>query len=545
MNKRKLAKLAITLMALVPILYAISIAQVRINAIKKRDKLTDTNIIKNAPPVVAFVTIALGSFRGLFADILWLRSASLQEKGQYYEMVQLASWITKLQPRFTGATAYLAWNMAYNISVTCSSFEDRWRWVRKGIELIRDEALQYNPSDPILYKELGWIYQHKIGNIMDDANLYYKNRMAVDIMNIVGKTDVDWNALANAPKTEKQVAELVHLDKAFWKAMRTRDPDFRTKYKNLKEIERDFRLFGDVPEKVKKALHQDQKRIKLLDTYFRAKWFREKYKMDPAMIVELNKKYGKLDWRLPEAHAIYWASMGIKNDIHDKVNIDCDRMISQSLKDAFMGGKLMMADPDNPATFMTVPNLDIADAAVKSFRTAFKRQKSKSFKDAMRNFLKDVIVMMYTYGKYSQANKFLKMLRKEEPNNKKYKTTVDKFVIREWKEDVRDATTKQAMDIIGGLVYSAYYMYACGSEDEADGHLRLAEGVYNVYKSEHADTWKRVGLPSFDDIKKKMAKLCKNNLMYLKRYASRLRNTTAEKPTDTKTAEKDETTNPR
>jgi hypothetical protein len=534
MNFNAIKKQILALLLAIPLLYAISLTQVRINAIKKRDKLTDTNIIKNAPPIVAFVTIALGSFRGLFADILWLRSASLQEKGQYYEMVQLASWITKLQPRFTGATAYLAWNMAYNISVTCSSFEDRWRWVRKGIELIRDEALQYNPSDPVLYKELGWIYQHKIGNIMDDANLFYKNRMAVDIMNIVGKTDIDWQALANAPKNEKEIEELANLDKTFWKALKTRDPDFRTKYKNMSEIERDFKLFGGVPEKVKMALKGDQKRIKKLDNYFRSKWFKEKYKMDPAMIVDLNKKYGKLDWRLPEAHAIYWANMGIKNDIDDKVNIDCDRMISQSLKDAFMGGKLMMADPDNTATFMTIPNLALADAAVDNFKQAFKRQKSKSFNDAMRNFLKDVIVMMYTYGKYSQANKFLKMLRKEEPGNKKLKTTLDRFVIREWKEDVRDATTKQAMNVIGGLVYSAYYMYACGSEDEADGHIRLAEGVYNVYKKDHADTWKRVGLPPFEDIKKKMAALCRQNLMYLKQASARQPQSKNDKESQTK-----------
>ena len=136
--------------------------------------------------------------------------------------------------------------------------------------------------------------------------------------------------------------------------------------------------------------------------------------------------------------------------------------------------------------------------------------------------------MMYTYGKYSKANKYLKMLRKEDPHNKKYKLKLDRFVMTEWKEDVRDATTKQAMDIIGGLVYSAYYMYACGSEEEADGHLKLAEGVYNVYKSEHLDTWKRVGLPPFEDIKKRMANSCRKNLMTLKEYSSRLSKTAEE-----------------
>ena len=79
-------------------------------------KLRFTGEIKNAPPMVAFTTVALGSFRGLVADLLWLRSNSLQQKGNYFEMVQLARWIVDLQPSFSGATAYLAWNMSYNIS---------------------------------------------------------------------------------------------------------------------------------------------------------------------------------------------------------------------------------------------------------------------------------------------------------------------------------------------------------------------------------------------------------------------------------------------
>ena len=55
-------------------------------------KLRFTGEIKNAPPMVAFTTVALGSFRGLVADLLWLRSNSLQQKGNYFEMVQLARW---------------------------------------------------------------------------------------------------------------------------------------------------------------------------------------------------------------------------------------------------------------------------------------------------------------------------------------------------------------------------------------------------------------------------------------------------------------------
>ena len=161
------------------LLFGLSRIENRLEGQIKTHHLRFTGQIENAPPLVAFTTVALGSFRGLIADLLWLRAGALQEKGNYYEMAQLARWLTDLQPTFSGATAYLAWNMAYNISVTCSDFADRWRWVNEGIRLIRDRALIYNPEDPVLYKDLAWIFQHKMGNYMDDANQYYKVQQIV------------------------------------------------------------------------------------------------------------------------------------------------------------------------------------------------------------------------------------------------------------------------------------------------------------------------------------------------------------------------------
>ena len=531
MRNGQLRKYILTLAVSILLIAGISFIQGKINEIKVREKLTNTEIIKNAPPVVAFVTVVLGSFRGLLADILWLRAASLQDKGQYFEMVQLASWITKLQPKFTGATAYLAWNMAYNISVTCSSFEDRWRWVRRGLELIRDEALVYNPGDPVLYKELAWIYQHKIGNMMDDAHQFYKNRMAVDMMEVLGKSETDWEALAAAPENAEQLEKLLKLDRNFWKDFISTKKKPLTKYRNMRELEKDFRLFGELPEDVKKALKYNKENMKLFDNFLRAKWLREKYKIDPANVLAINKEYGPLDWRLPEAHALYWAKQGIKNDVSGEVNTQCDRMITQSLKDAFMGGRLIMADPDNPETFLSIPNLQLADSALKSFRDAYKRQNSSSFNDGMRNFLSDIIVMMYTFGKYKKAEKYLKILQKEEPNNLALRLGLDHYVMREWKEDARDATVKQAKAIIGSRLYSAYYFTACGETDAADSNIKLAEGIYNIYKKEHAVSWKRVGF-SFIKLREKMKDMVKERLLQLKEYSERKRMLMQPQPDD-------------
>src|SRR5216117_1993964 len=71
----------------------------------------------NAPPVLAFTTVALGGFRGLIANALWIRAIELQEQDKYFEKVQLADWITKLQPHFVTVWTHQAWDMAYNISI--------------------------------------------------------------------------------------------------------------------------------------------------------------------------------------------------------------------------------------------------------------------------------------------------------------------------------------------------------------------------------------------------------------------------------------------
>ena len=62
----------------------------------------------------------------------------------------------------------LAWNMAYNISVKCKDFKDRWKWVERGIAL-RHKGLEYNPADPKIYQALSWTLRHKIGQNLDDA----------------------------------------------------------------------------------------------------------------------------------------------------------------------------------------------------------------------------------------------------------------------------------------------------------------------------------------------------------------------------------------
>src|SRR5512137_2362178 len=148
--------------------------------------LTRRAPLENAPPVLAFTTVALGGFRGLISNALWIRANDLQDQDKFFEMAQLADWITKLEPHFVHVWLNQAWNMAYNISIKFTDFSDRWRWVQRGIELLRDDGLRYNPREALMYRELAWFFQHKMGQNLDDAHNYYKAEWAKEMTALFG-----------------------------------------------------------------------------------------------------------------------------------------------------------------------------------------------------------------------------------------------------------------------------------------------------------------------------------------------------------------------
>src|SRR4249919_1150443 len=101
----------------------------RVQRVLNRDReelgLTRVQPLENAPPVLAFTTVALGGFRGLIANALWIRANDLQQEDRFFEQVQLADWISKLEPTFVQVWVVQAWNMAYNISVKFRDPYDR------------------------------------------------------------------------------------------------------------------------------------------------------------------------------------------------------------------------------------------------------------------------------------------------------------------------------------------------------------------------------------------------------------------------------------
>ena len=280
----------ILLLALIGVLL-VGAGSVQQSLNRDRDQLGLTRVqpLENAPPVLAFTTVALGGFRGLISNALWMRASDLQDDDKFFEMAQLADWITKLEPHFVQVWLVQAWNMAYNISVKFKEnspgvYSDRWRWVKAGLELLRDDGLRYNPNETLIYRELAWFFQHKIGQNLDDASVYYKEQWSKEMAKVFAKKKPDLD-------------ELIHPQTA------------------------------------------DQKE--------RARLLRETFKMDPEFMKQVDAEYGPLEWRLPEAHAIYWAAMGLKKAAENPSKIKQDdlitlrRVIYQSMLLSFQRGRLV------------------------------------------------------------------------------------------------------------------------------------------------------------------------------------------------------------
>lgn len=136
------------------------------------------SVMENAPPEYATVIQALGAFRGLITNIAFMRAENYKEMGRYYDAVQLGTWICNLQPRFPSVWEFVSWNMAWNISVTTHTPQERWNWVYNGAKLLRDKGVKFNPRALNLYKQIAWIFNNKMGEMVDDYHITYKANWA-------------------------------------------------------------------------------------------------------------------------------------------------------------------------------------------------------------------------------------------------------------------------------------------------------------------------------------------------------------------------------
>ncbi|NDC62601.1 MAG: hypothetical protein EBZ59_01115 [Planctomycetia bacterium] len=286
------------------------------------------------PPHVALATAALGTFRGLAVDVLWVRADALQTKGEFFEAQTLSQWITALQPRFPRVWGFQAWNLAYNISVCTKVPEERWGWVNRGISLLRDQGIRLNPQDASLPMELAWIFFHKVGGKNDREHWYYKARLAREFREILGDMTggrttaqaIDrFRRIVDAPDTIEAFTDQPMREALALLAEHGEKPD----EKFLRMLGRvilytnstDTNLFvgKSLPTGTNRPLAAALLARRDLATeifdrlvpHLQKRVLVDRYRMDPAFMLAQMEAFGPLDWAHPQAHGIYWSEKAI------------------------------------------------------------------------------------------------------------------------------------------------------------------------------------------------------------------------------------------
>ncbi len=135
---------------------------------------SDLGEIDPASETIRMATLGL---RGIAVSMLWSKANEYKKKEDWTNFRATLEQLAKLQPYFISFWKYQAWNLTYNVSVELDDIRDRFAYVLRGINFLK-EGTKYNRDNPHLLAELGWFIGNKIGRA--DEHIEYRRLFKAD-----------------------------------------------------------------------------------------------------------------------------------------------------------------------------------------------------------------------------------------------------------------------------------------------------------------------------------------------------------------------------
>jgi hypothetical protein len=525
----------------VGLLVAAGGVQVVLDRMAVRDELF---IEANVGSEKSLVAIMPGGLRAIAFSYVWQRSQMQHEAGRHYDAREMADLACRLMPNFPGVWSFHAWNMAWNISVTTHTPEERWHWVTQGLELLRDEAIPRNRKSLLLYKEMGWIFFSKMGQSLDEMHPQYKRYWAAEMQRLLGSTSYGttdevieaFRPIAEAPldksldrqgrtipgtlRREKEVIQADQLKillsdpviAAYAEALSQYDilvdDSLLAAYNRFSNdlAARDVRLFpptmSDDREQAIFDLINDpetmEPRGKLL-AFVRAQILWNVYRMDPDWMLGLMEKYhAPLDWRLPEPHGVYWITYGthVSEDLGlDSITaINTDRVALFCLKTLTRRGRLVyMENPDDPdqPILRTLFDLRYIAPTQQEYIETIEAElgpdgpvKDSMFRVGHENYMIDVVQMLFAADRRVEAAEYLNWVKERyEPVDMKWHMGLEDFVVATLHEEGA-INYEIAGTLVQVAMQTALEGLAVGDEETYEASYDFAyDSIYKHYQS--------------------------------------------------------------
>jgi hypothetical protein len=150
---------------------------------RKAHKLSQAEL-GDIDPSSATMKLATMGLGGVAVNLLWERANEYKKKEDWIAFGATLEQIVKLQPNFYKVWDFQAHNLSYNLSAEFDDFHDRYTYVIRGINFLK-QGFEKNEHEPRLLHRLGWYIGQKIGR--SDEHKQYRDLFRRD-----------WNQLFHA-----------------------------------------------------------------------------------------------------------------------------------------------------------------------------------------------------------------------------------------------------------------------------------------------------------------------------------------------------------
>jgi|GEM_PF-1612614 len=157
------------LLMLIPLQESIHKARPHLFDPDRKTRRVSAISIGPTPAVIA----ALGGFRTLAADLLWLKAEHVWHGGSWWAMLPILDAVTQLDPHFILAWQVYGWHSAYNLHAESETIVDKRYWLDYGVKAL-ERAVEANPDNWEMIFELGWTLYDRAHKPWRAAEYFYR-----------------------------------------------------------------------------------------------------------------------------------------------------------------------------------------------------------------------------------------------------------------------------------------------------------------------------------------------------------------------------------
>lgn len=481
---------------------------------RKEDQLASRENLKGVPPAYALADGLLGGFRGFLISSLWMRAQQKKQEGQFYEMVDIYRIITTLEPNYPSTWANMAWDLSYNVA---AEFEEdpneRLFWVFRGIHMLRDQAIRNNPRSPRLYYELAWIFYNKSTNSVDPAFPLYRRYLATQMTRVL-----------LGPGDKQQLEKIIAAETKYASLKDfTTQPQVKELAGKLKAL--NFDLIGDAiritatKPKELAEIFKDKNNAAILDeatTLAMGEGLKNKFNMSVETMLDLNNRFGSIDWRLPQAHSLYWAWLGQKYKLIEDpnyTNLRYERIVYFSLIQLAHKGTGIIT---KEGFVIAPPNPKMLDKAIEYIEKIITKQSKKGVlsgvKAGFENFLRITVFNYYFEDDKINAERIRLRLVEFSDQKDKWGKNLSQFMREQLPDFIDGMMPDRGMMLLVSFCNRAYWYLANGRLDKYNEQMRWFESnytkLYQDWLSRFQGTfnWRQqFGMPSADELRAQLA----------------------------------------